>query len=314
MDQILKAVEILKGGGVVGIPTETVYGLAADVKSPAGIDLIFKTKKRPFFDPLIVHIGHMVHMKSLVSKFPDLADFLCEKFWPGPLTVVLPKHPSLNPKITSGLPHVGVRFPKHPITQKLIMTLQSPLAAPSANLFGKTSPTKAEHVKKEFPELFVLDGGDSEVGIESTVVGFDDHFTQVRIYRPGAITKETIQEAFDKFFPKKVVVGYAPSPAAPGQLEHHYMPEIPFVLFKSKKMDETVENEIQDKLKLRVLKSVELVLSQIPELAAREMYARLRDLSHSGKNVIYFHVQDHMHDGIWTAILDRLEKAATLKY
>lgn len=314
---ILKAVEILKNDGVVGMPTETVYGLAADIKSPEGIDKIFQTKKRPFFDPLIVHIAHLVQIKSVVSNFHELAQFLAEKYWPGPLTMVLPRHKSLNKKITSGLENVGVRFPKHPIAQKLIITLNSPVAAPSANLFGKTSPTTAEHVVNEFSgAVSVLDGGPCEVGIESTVIGFNEHLTEVHIYRPGAITKKMIQEALNKEFVRQVIVMEAPSPAAPGQLQHHYMPKIPLILVPTQINieDENFKNELKTKLKLPSVVYNEIKIAHDPVICAREIYEQLREASLSKATVLVIFTHDFMKDGIWDAIMDRLNKAASLKF
>jgi L-threonylcarbamoyladenylate synthase len=311
-EQIQKAAEVLKSGGVVGMPTETVYGLAADIKNPKGIDAIFQTKKRPFFDPLIVHIAHLVQIKTVVSEFSSLAQFLADKYWPGPLTMVLPKNKNLNSKITSGLETVGVRFPKHTMAQKLIHTLGSPLAAPSANLFGKTSPTSADHVRKEFGDkVFVLDGGVCEVGLESTVIGFDQHETIINIYRPGFITADDLRKTL-KDFNRQVLVTYSESKVAPGQLEHHYMPAIPLVILRNKKIGE-LENELKTHLKLAQWNPKELIFNNDPVLAARELYQELRKISASGANLIYVTEKPEHVEGLWVAIWDRLKKAASYK-
>lgn len=312
--EIEKAVEILKNGGVVGMPTETVYGLAADIKNPTGIDNIFKTKQRPFFDPLIVHIAHMVQIKGVVSEFPDLAQFLGEKFWPGPLTMILPKFKGLNPKITSGLETVGVRFPKHPVAQKLIHRVGNPLAAPSANIFGKTSPTSAEHVRKEFGDkVFVLEGGESEYGLESTVIGFDLNYLSIKIYRPGYVTKEMLQEALKEYI-KPIPIFEEQSPVAPGHLKHHYMPKIPLVILGDQEIeDPKLRDQVKLKLKLHDFKPIELVLHNDPVIAARELYQNLRRCSETGANVIFVREKAEYQDNLWTAIWDRLKKAASLK-
>lgn len=312
--EVTKAVEILKNGGVVGMPTETVYGLAADIKNPQGIENIFKTKQRPFFDPLIVHIAHFIQLKSVVSEFPDLAQFLSEKFWPGPLTMVLPKAKTINPKITSGLETVAVRFPKHPIAQKLIHRLGNPVAAPSANLFGKTSPTSAEHVRKEFgDQVFVLEGGECEIGLESTVIGFDENFLSIRIYRPGSVTKEMLTDALQGYI-KEIPIFEEQSPVAPGHLKHHYMPSIPLVIIGEQEIeDPKLQDQIKLKLKITQLKPIELPLHNDPTVAARELYHNLRRCAESGANIIFVREKKEYQDNLWTAIWDRLRKAAILK-
>jgi L-threonylcarbamoyladenylate synthase len=311
-EDIQKAAEILKNGGVVGMPTETVYGLAADIKNSKGVDLIFQTKKRPFFDPLIVHIAHMVQVKTVVAEFSPLAQFLADKFWPGPLTMVLPKNKNLNPKISSGLDTVGVRFPKHAVAQKMINALGSPVAAPSANLFGKTSPTSADHVRKEFGEkVFVLDGGICEVGLESTVLGFAQHETIIEIYRPGFITAEDLRKTL-KDFNRQVLVTHSESKVAPGQLEHHYMPPIPLVILKNKKIAE-LETELKTQFKLTAWNPQELVLDADPIMAARELYQQLRKVSEDGASLIYVTEKIEHEQGLWVAIWDRLKKASSYK-
>lgn len=312
--ELTKAVEILKAGGVVGMPTETVYGLAADIKNPQGIENIFKTKQRPFFDPLIVHIAHLLQLKTVVSEFPDLPQFLGQKFWPGPLTMILPKFKGINPKITSGLETVGVRFPQHPIAQKLIHKLGNPVAAPSANLFGKTSPTSSAHVKKEFGDkVFVLEGGVCEVGLESTVIGFDPNYLSIKIYRPGSITKEMLTQALTGYI-QAIPIFEEQSPVAPGHLKHHYMPSIPLVIITDQEIeDPKLQEQAKLKLKLTSFKPIELVLHNDPTIAARELYQNLRRCSESGANVILVREKPEYHDNLWTAIWDRLRKAASLK-
>ncbi len=312
LEQIQKAAEIVKSGGVVGMPTETVYGLAADIKNPEGIDKIFLIKERPFFDPLIVHIAHMVQIKTVVREFSLLAQFLAEKYWPGPLTMILPKNPQLNPKITAGLDTVGVRFPRHTMAQKLIHLVGSPLAAPSANLFKKTSPTTAEHVQKEFQnKVFVLDGGPCEVGLESTVIGFAEHETVIEILRPGFVTEENLRETL-KSFTRDVQVRSQTSKASPGHMEDHYMPKIPLVILKEKNIQD-LKSDLEKKLKITNWNPQELVLNSNPVLAARELYENLHKIADRGASLIYVQQKPEHHKGLWIAIWDRLKKASSFE-
>ncbi len=193
------AIDILKNGGVVAMPTETVYGLAGDVEQETAIKKIFSTKERPFFDPLIVHISSIEQAKKLTTQWDETCEKLAESFWPGPLTLILPKSDLVNPLITSGLNSVGLRWPNHALAMELISNFNLGLAAPSANKFKKTSPTSKEHVEAEFGNnVFVLDGGKCEVGIESTVAGvFKD---RIEIYRPGMISLEDISLAVLVFY------------------------------------------------------------------------------------------------------------------
>ena len=183
-----KAKNLLLAGEVVAIPTETVYGLAADISNEDAIRKVFSLKERPFFDPLIVHVASLKQAKALTTEWGPLTDFLARYFWPGPLTLILPKAESVNSLITSGLETLAIRFPNHPAAIQLI-TQVGPLAAPSANKFGQTSPTEAHHVRKEFRsvDVFVVDGGPCEIGIESTVLEVGSNQDSVSILRPGRI-------------------------------------------------------------------------------------------------------------------------------
>lgn len=189
-----KAAHLLKEGNVVGIPTETVYGLAADARNPEAVRQIFAAKGRPADNPLIVHIAKLEELESVAVSVPELALKLAEKFWPGPLTMILPKHPSI-PAITSGgLDTVGVRMPSHLVARKLIELAGVPIAAPSANISGYPSPTTAQHVMRDMHGKIaaVVDGGDCCVGVESTVIALERE-DSVRILRPGYVTKEMLE-------------------------------------------------------------------------------------------------------------------------
>ncbi len=305
-----KALELLKSGEVIGLPTETVYGLAGDITQPAAVQKIFKVKNRPFFDPLIVHIAEINQVHSVVAEWPVLAQKLAEKFWPGPLTLVLPKHKSVNSLITSGLDSVAVRMPSHEMARELIRALGQPVAAPSANKFGQTSPSDAQHVVNEFDQqIFVLDGGTCTVGVESTVVGFDNQYSEIKIFRPGAVT----QEMLSAFAPTK----RAQSGVSPGHLEHHYMPKIPLVIVKSPlDFNADTYEPLRQSLKVNVLYPSWMTLPNDPVLAARSLYSQMRlaaeRFSHANLILLAFDFSSRNHD-LWAAVSDRLQKAASRK-
>lgn len=312
--QLQKARDLLLAGEVVAIPTETVYGLAASIESPDGLRKIFQTKERPFFDPLIVHVASFKQAAELTSDWSPLADYLARTFWPGPFTLVLPKAANVNPLITSGLDTVAIRFPAHPLAQELIRLTGVPLAAPSANKFGRTSPTRPEHVAGEFPEtnLLILDGGECDIGVESTVVSIEP--AKVQVLRPGAITEEMIRAALKKWS-HPVEVSRASSPASPGTLQHHYMPKIPLVVVPAGEPEGISAShrlKIQTELGKGAHKAVELVLDDDPAVAARELYSEMRRLAESGADCIYVRARPD-RDGVWSAIWDRLGRAASME-
>ncbi|MDR3002017.1 MAG: threonylcarbamoyl-AMP synthase [Fibromonadaceae bacterium] len=220
-----KAAEILKKGGIVAIPTETVYGLAGNAFNETAIAKIFAAKGRPYFDPLIVHIAEFSKFEDLVTEIPENAKLLAEKFWPGPLTLVLPKKEKVSNLITGGLSTVAVRMPKKQIARDIIK-LAGPLAAPSANMFQRLSPTSVEHVVEQLGGKIdgIVDGGACEVGIESTVVGFENNMPV--IYRPGAVTGEMIVECLGV---GSWGVGSSKL-SSPGLLKKHYCPSTPFFI------------------------------------------------------------------------------------
>jgi L-threonylcarbamoyladenylate synthase len=313
-EMISKAVEILHTDGVVGMPTETVYGLAASIGSETGLKRIFSEKERPFFDPLIVHVANTDQLKGVAASVSPVENALMEHFWPGPLTLILPKHPALNPLITAGLESVGVRCPNHPVALRLSQELGMPVAAPSANKFGRTSPTRAWHVQSELPGVFVLDGGDCEFGVESTVGRVNQHDGIFEIYRPGSVTVENLEEFFtSKGIPMRVELRQ--SPVAPGQLQHHYQPAIPVVLARVDAKDSSTGVE---SLK-RAVESFDPTLTRAgvvefadsAVLAARLFYQRLREASQTDANYILLVRKPTQAGGVWTALWNRAEKAAT---
>ncbi len=328
-----KAVRLLKANEVVAMPTETVYGLAGSIKSEVALKKIFSTKERPFFDPLIVHVESIDQAQGLALRWSKAHEVLAKAFWPGPLTLVVEKNSHVSDLITSGLTTVGLRMPRHDLALALIKNFGSPLAAPSANKFGKTSPTNADHVREEFKndDVFVLDGGSCEVGVESTVLYVDqsslDSEVSLVILRAGQVVLSDIIKVLEKNH-LKIKGGELLAPvAAPGQMKHHYMPKKPLVfLSEGREIDGSIP-EIIKLLKLipAVVESVnviqpkkveswcELKLSNKPEEAARELYSQLRLVANGSEDIIYFKKEPHHQGEHWEAILDRLGKAATVK-
>lgn len=302
MRDLEKAIEILTNGGTISIPTETVYGLAGRIDSPEAINNIFALKKRPFFDPLIVHVASIEQAKDFTLNWNKTSEILAAKFWPGSLTLILPKHSKVNSMITSGLDTVGVRVPKHPLTLELIKKLNAPIAAPSANFFKKTSPTKASHVENSFPDLFVLNGGECSVGIESTIVHATE--TQVFILRPGMISKSDIEEVLLEHQINLPVV-IKESEIASGHLKHHYMPELPLIVQYGDNLD------LSHLPKELLLKPTIFEVQDDPIVVARELYQKLRDFDSNASSIIFKLNSDVLDQESWQGIINRLNKAAS---
>lgn len=316
MISVPEAVDLLKKDGVVGIPTETVYGLAARISSDTAIRKIFTTKERPFFDPLIVHVADIDQAKRLVRQWPPSAQLLSEKFWPGPLTLVLPKNNSVSDLITSGLETVALRCPRHKKALELISILGEPIAAPSANKFGRTSPSTAGHVNEEFSGLIpVIDGGPCEVGIESTIIKVVEIPTsiEVTVLRAGSILPEQIRSALEPLGLPVTLQNPGKNIEAPGQIRHHYMPSIPLIFIEAQCWN-TIHKKIDSlnqKLKTSFKNLCHLELSHSPEQAARELYGSLRLCSAGPHDGILFVREAHHRGESWAALLDRLNRAAS---
>lgn len=221
-----QAARVIRRGGLVVFPTETVYGLGANALDPAAVARIYQVKGRPPTSPLIVHVASLEQAQSLVSQWPERAQLLAERYWPGPLTLVLPKSPLVPDVVTAGLPTVGIRMPRHPVALELIRRAGVPVAAPSANPFSQLSPTRAEHVEGALPEVdLVLDGGPSEVGIESTVLSLASD--PPVLFRPGAISREELEAVIGPIVRQGPA---APAHPSPGLHPKHYAPRTPLVL------------------------------------------------------------------------------------
>ena len=224
---VSEAAHLLKAGEVVAIPTETVYGLAGNAYDPKSLAKIFAAKERPTFDPLIVHIADISELENIAKDIPDAAYKLAEAYWPGPMTMILPKKDCIPDLCTSGLPSVAVRFPSHPVAQAIIKESGLPLAAPSANLFKHVSPTTAEHVAAQLADRIsgIVDGGPCSVGVESSIISLAGD--KPTVLRPGAITPEMFAKVLGDVSIKESTSKPGQAMQAPGQCDTHYRPQVP---------------------------------------------------------------------------------------
>lgn len=301
------AVRLLLAGQLVAFPTETVYGLGARALDPQAVARIFAVKRRPRFDPLIVHVATAGQAFALTSSTSSVAELLAERFWPGPLTLVLPKSPSVPDIVTSGLGSVALRVPNHPLALALLEAANVPVAAPSANRFGRVSPTQAAHVQADLGDEvpLILDGGPCRMGVESTVLSLLD--TPPTLLRPGATAREDIEALIG---PVQETQGTPAAPHGPGQLTSHYAPRTPM----QRLTHETRPRE-HERVGLLALKprpvdgfaAVE-VLSATGDLlqAAAELFAALRRLDQQPLDRIVCEMAPMQ--GIGVAINDRLAR------
>jgi L-threonylcarbamoyladenylate synthase len=308
---IQKAVQLLTENQLVAIPTETVYGLAGNIFSEKAIKSIFSTKKRPFFNPLIVHIPSIDSLSDLVTHVPEKAKLLAAAFWPGSLTLVLKKSNKIPDLITAGKDTVAVRVPNHPITLALLKKLPFPLAAPSANPFGSISPTKPTHVENYFRNSIkmVLDGGSCANGIESTIIGFENE--EPVIYRLGALPLEEIEAVVGKISIKNKK---EEKPDAPGMLARHYAPKTSTFLVDD--VTAEVKKHSEKKIGVLVFKSslnneniTEIILSRKGSMqeAAANLYAAMHELD--SKNLDIIIAERFSEFSLGKSINDRLKRA-----
>ena len=305
---LLEAQFLLKSGKLVAIPTETVYGLAANALNADAVIHIFETKNRPHFDPLIVHVGGMDQVDEVAAHIPEVAYRLMEALWPGPLTIVLQKHERVPHIVTSGLDTVGVRMPNHALTLELLRSLNFPLAAPSANPFGYISPTSAQHVAEQLGDRipYILDGGECTIGVESTII--DCSGDTPTILRLGGTAVETIEEIIG---PVQVNAISTSSPQAPGMLHSHYAPRKPMLVGN---IHELLHEHGSDVSILSFKDSFHnfrnIRLSETGDLheAARNLFAAMRKLDADQHTII---IAEFVPDyGLGRAINDRLKRAA----
>jgi L-threonylcarbamoyladenylate synthase len=309
---IKRAAEIIRSGGVVAFPTETVYGLGANALEAKAVAKVFELKERPSFDPLIVHLAapeqifdYIVDSQCIMPLQQTYIQWLTEKFWPGPLTIVLPKNTRIPDIVTAGLSTVALRMPDNTIALELIRLSGCPIAAPSANKFGCLSPTTAAHVRKQFPVLeCVLDGGAAKVGIESTVISLqEDGFT---ILRQGVVTREDLE----KILPASRCAAASAGLSSPGLLKSHYSPTKPLYFWGQKEVDKTraglisLHGENTADYKLAVILSPNGDLRE----AAANLFGALHKMEDAEIDCIV--VEPVPETGIGLAIMDRLRKAA----
>ena len=310
---VTRAAEILRAGGLVAFPTETVYGLGAVATDARAVARIFEAKDRPHFDPLIIHLGSADWLDRCVASVPPEAGRLAERFWPGPLTLVLPKRDNIPDIVTSGLPTVAVRMPAHPVARALIHATGAPVAAPSANRFGQLSPTTAQAVEEELGQRvdLILNGGPTQHGIESTIIALDENGP--RLLRPGPVTLEELRECLGR----DVLVATGPSatPESPGMLLRHYAPRTQLRILDPSTAATTTRGRRIGLLAFRAAPAsrdfaVVETLSATGDLreAAANLFAALRRLDAAGVDEII--AEPVPETGLGRAIMDRLRKAA----
>jgi L-threonylcarbamoyladenylate synthase len=309
---INKAKEVLLRNELIALPTETVYGLAANAFSDSAIKKIFELKNRPFYNPLIVHLKSATSIRDIAMEIPETALLLADKFWPGPLTLVLKKQEHISDLITAGKKTVAVRVPNHPLALALLETLEFPLVAPSANPFGFISPTTAAHVFNYFGESLevVLDGGACEKGVESTIIGFENN--QPILYRRGSIAVEDIEKIVGKL---RFQTTNDTSPSSPGMLSRHYAPKTETYLATN--VSELLKSFEGKKIGLLLFKNpIKNINSIHQEIltksgdfneAAKNLYAAMHRLDQNKLDVI---IAERLPDeGLGKTINDKLERA-----
>jgi L-threonylcarbamoyladenylate synthase len=285
---------LIRAGELVAFPTETVYGLGANALDPAAIEKIYAAKGRPPSSPLIVHVSSIEMARGLVREWPERAEQLARVFWPGPLTLVLPKQPYVPDRLTAGLDTVGVRMPAHPIAQELIHEAGVPIAAPSANRFTELSPTTAQHVRDGLGDsvAMVLDGGRTTVGIESTVLSIVGR--DAVLLRPGMVTRQEIEAVIG---PVGLIGATAEGAhASPGLHARHYSPKTPLILVERGELPSTG-------------RGICLQMPDDPQAYAVLLYEKLHDADAQGLDWIAIEQPPRTEE--WSAIRDRLERAAT---
>lgn len=311
--EIEKAAAVLRAGGLVAFPTETVYGLGADASNPMALKKIFAAKGRPADHPLIVHIADMSDLKRWVAEVPRSAWLLAEKFWPGPLTMVLKRTKQVSDLISGGQDSIALRVPGHPVAQRLLKAFGGGIAAPSANRFGRLSPTTAEHVTQELGSAvdLVLDGGACEVGIESTIVDLTRE--PPAILRPGRISAQQIGDALLA----QLGDSGLDRPRVSGSLASHYAPRLPLKLVHPDQLESYLRQQAGTAVAVLARRgrprdsnaALWQVAPELPEDYARSLYAALRRLDDSGCRMIVVEELPQLPE--WIAVRDRLARAAT---
>lgn len=305
---------MLRAGGLVAFPTETVYGLGADASNPAAVKKVFAAKGRPHDHPLIVHIASTAQLGEWAREIPPAAYTLAQQFWPGPLTLILKRAPGVSDFVTGGQDTVALRVPAHPLAQALLQAFGGGMVGPSANRFGHVSATTAEHVRQEFGDGVdcVLDGGACAVGIESTIVDLSG--AAPALLRLGGIGAEQIEAVLGQ----TLAAPGADAPRAPGTLAKHYAPQTPLMLVEGDVIDELARSFTRQGQRVAVLARharrplieslVWIAAPEAPAAYAHDLYANLRELDAAGCNVML--VEEPPAQAVWAAIHDRLARAA----
>ena len=319
-DSIAAAARALREGRLLGLPTETVYGLAADADNDQAVAEIFRTKGRPSDHPLIVHVADASGIDHFAAEVPAFAQALVQAFWPGPLTLILPRRPDRASAATGGQDSVGLRCPSHPVAHAVLLACVAEgvygVAAPSANRFGRVSPTTAAHVQSEFgTDLLVLDGGPCDVGIESTII--DCTRGVPVLLRPGAITREQVQAACG-IAPLSKDELPAQTPRASGTLEAHYAPQAKVRLMDAKALQTGLDLLGAEAAHLAVYartplhtRSPQVVVRRMPDdagAAAQQLFSALRAFDDAGVRLIWIEQPPNSAD--WEGVRDRLQRAA----
>lgn len=323
-EDIERAAELIRQGEVVGMPTETVYGLAANAFDEKAAEKIFAAKGRPSDNPLIVHISELTMISEIAAELPQLAVTCAKRFWPGPLTMILPKTPKIPSSVSGGLDTVGVRMPSHPAARALINASGVPLAAPSANLSGSPSPTTAEHVMSDMNGRIpaIIDGGECEAGVESTVICFEQD--AIKILRPGRITAQMLMEVTPDIRIDKGVLNKVDSSepvASPGMKYKHYSPKAEVFLidgtseqFAKYIAEQDVKNAmciVFDSSDMGGLKIPFISIGSTAVEQAHKLFSALRDADKNGAKVVF--ARCPKTDGVGLAVYNRLIRAAAFR-
>jgi L-threonylcarbamoyladenylate synthase len=324
---LAEAAARLCAGGLVAFPTETVYGLGANALDPEAVAAIYVAKGRPAWNPVIAHVASIAGARALAADWPETAERLARRFWPGPLTLVVPRHPDVPPILSAGGPAIGVRWPDHAVATALITAAGVPIAAPSANRFTELSPTTATHVRQSLGDRvgLVLDGGPCTIGIESTVVDLTSPVP--RVLRPGAISASAIGAELGMAVvsggrESVALDGESPAeiPLAPGQAERHYAPRTPVWLFDPTDADAAISAAHQEAGARPIALLLLGAMGGVPDDAvivraptdplgyARALYATLHTLDQAGCALIL--IERPPESPGWEAVLDRLTRAA----
>lgn len=316
---ILEAARIIQSGGLVGFPTETVYGLGADASSDSAVAGIFAAKGRPSDHPLIVHVAAASQVTDYASGVPGFAERLMAAFWPGPLTVILPRKPGVAGAAAGGQDSIGLRCPSHPVALAFLKACNTGVAGPSANRFGRVSPTTAKHVIEELGEgLLVLDGGPCDVGIESSIV--DCTRGRPVLLRPGVLRRAQLEQACGQAVldPDDLILNADAAPRASGTLESHYAPAARVRLMDAKAIQTALDLLGADAANIAIyartivrIKSDKVVYRRMPDDAlatAQQLFAVLRDFDAKGVKLIW--IETPPPDEAWDGVRDRLGRAA----